>query len=384
MKARKFIVFIILLIIIGLFMLVGSISYQSGVSYGESHAEEIRSSLIKDVNATKTEKFANIQMALNENQPVKVSGSGRVTPGTIINISTEVQGVLIGSIKLKKGTSFSKGDLLFQIKDVDAKLMLAARKSSYLSLWTSVLPDLATDHSEQYDKWYSFFNSIAVDQPLSKFPSFSSAREKNFIISRNLLAEYLNIKSDEYRLTKYQQIAPFNGSIVEAYSDQGAIVNPGSPVIQVMRNDELEIEIPVPVKYMQKIKVGSKVSLFENGVGFEGKVLRKGDFINSNTQSVPVYVKPSSKHPLYYGMYVQADMEFEDVVLVSRIPRKAVFGKNKIYRFNNDSTIQAIEINIRSSDDKAYYVDNLKDSIFYVAQPLLNAKDSIKLTPVFQ
>ena len=123
--------------------------------------------------------------------------------------------------------------------------------------------DLATDHSEQYDKWYSFFNSIAVDQPLNDFPSFSSAREKNFIISRNLLAEYLNIKSDEYRLTKYKQIAPFNGSIVEAYSDQGAIVNPGGPIIQVMRNDELEIEIPVPVKYMQKIKVGSKVSLMK-------------------------------------------------------------------------------------------------------------------------
>ena len=124
----------------------------------------------------------------------------------------------------------------------------------------------------------------------------------SFIISRNLLAEYLNIKSDEFRLTKYKQIAPFNGSIVETYSDQGAIVNPGGPIIQVMRNDELEIEIPVPVKYMQKIKVGSKVSLYENEVVFEGTVLRKGDFINANTQSVPVYVKPSGKHPLYLSL----------------------------------------------------------------------------------
>ena len=384
MKARKFIVYIVLLLILGLVIMVGSISYQYGVSYGESHAEEIRSSQIKNVSATETERFANIQRVVNENQPVKVSGSGRVMPGTIINISTEVQGVLNSSISLKKGTSFSKGDLLFQIKDIDAKLMLAARKSGYLSLWTSVLPDLATDHSEQYDKWYSFFNSIAVDQPLNKFPSFSSAREKNFIISRNLLAEYLNIKSDEFRLTKYKQIAPFNGSIVETFSDQGAIVNPGGPIIQVMRNDELEIEIPVPVKYMQKIKVGSKVSLYENEVVFEGTVLRKGDFINANTQSVPVYVKPSGNHPLYYGMYVQADMEFEDTDLVSRIPRKAVFGKNKIYKFNTDSTIEAIEINIRSSDDMSYYVDNLKDSTFFIAQPLLNAKDGVRITPVFQ
>ena len=384
MKARKFIVFIILLLVTGLLFMVGSLSYQSGVSYGEAHAEEIRSSKIKDVSPVLTEKFANIQKVKNESHPVTVSGSGRVLPGTIINISTEVQGVLNSSIPLKKGTSFSKGNLLFKIRDIDAKLMLAARKSSYLSLWTSVLPDLATDHSDNYDKWYTFFNSITVDQPLEDFPSFSSAREKNFIISRNLLAEYLNIKSNEYKLTKYNQIAPFNGSIVESYSDQGAIVNPGSPVIQVMRNDKLEIEIPVPVKYMQKIKVGSKVALSENNVEFEGTVLRKGNFINANTQSVPVYVKPDGNHPLYYGMYVQAIMEFEDSEQVSRIPRKAVFGKNKIYSFNLDSTIRELEINVRSSDDKYYYVDNLRDSLLFVSQPLINAKLDSKLTPVFQ
>ena len=78
--------------------------------------------------------------------------------------------------------------------------------------------------------------------------------KKTLLYLEICFAEYLNIKSDEYKLTKFKQIAPFNGSIVEAYSDQGAIVNPGGPIIQVMRNDELEIEIPVPVKYMQKIK----------------------------------------------------------------------------------------------------------------------------------
>ena len=77
-------------------------------------------------------------------------------------------------------------------------------------------------------------------------------------------------------------------------------------------------------------------------------------------------------------------MEFEDKDLVCRIPRKAVFGKNKIYKFNTDSTIEAIEIKIRSSDDVSYYVDNLKDSTFFIAQPLLNAKDGVRITPVFQ
>ena len=383
MKIRKIIIIIILFLLSGLLFIVGSISYESGVSYGESNAEEIRASKIKNVSAVVSSKFANVQVVLNKTYPVIVSGSGRVMAGTMINISSEVQGLLNSPISLKKGTSFKKGDLIFKIRDTDAKLSLAARKSNYLSQWTSVLPDLATDHSKQYDKWYNFFNSITVDQPLEEFPNFTTSKEKNFIISRKLLAEYLNIKSDEYRLTKYFQVAPFSGSIVEAYIDQGAIVNPGSPVIQIIRDDELEIEIPLAVKYMQKIKIGSSVTLIENENEFMGEVVRVGNFINANTQSVPVYVKPINKLPLYYGMYVKAKLELNALELVCKIPRTAIFGENKIYTVNMDSTIHSTKINIRSSDERNYYVDNLKDSIIYLPQPIVNSKDSLKITPIF-
>ena len=384
MKIRKIIIIVILLLLSGLLFIVGSISYESGVSYGESNAEEIRASKIKNVSAVVSSKFANVQMVSNKIYPVIVSGSGRVMAGTMINISSEVQGLLNSPISLKKGTSFKKGDLIFKIRDTDARLMLAARKSNYLSQWTSVLPDLATDHSEQYDKWYDFFIFLTVDQPLSEFPKFTTSREKNFIISRKLLAEYLNIKSDEYRLTKYFQIAPFNGSIVEAFIDQGAIVNPGSPVIQIIRDDELEIEIPLAVKHMQKIKIGSPVTLIEDEVEFMGKVVRIGNFINANTQSVPVYVKPINKLPLYYGMYVKAKLELSALELVCKIPRTAIFGENKIYMVDMDSTIHSTEINIRSSDDRYYYVDNLKDSMLFLPQPIINAKDSVRITPIFK
>ena len=383
MKIRKIIIIIILFLLSGLLFIVGSISYESGVSYGESNAEEIRASKIKNVSAVVSSKFANVQVVLNKTYPVIVSGSGRVMAGTMINISSEVQGLLNSPISLKKGTSFKKGDLIFKIRDTDAKLSLAARKSNYLSQWTSVLPDLATDHSKQYDKWYNFFNSITVDQPLEEFPNFTTSKEKNFIISRKLLAEYLNIKSDEYRLTKYFQVAPFNGSIVEAYIDQGAIVNPGNPVIQIIRDDELEIEIPLAVKYMQKIKIGSSVTLIENENEFMGEVVRVGNFINANTQSVPVYLKPINKLPLYYGMYVKAKLELNALELVCKIPRTAIFGENKIYTVDMDSTIHSTKINIRSSDERNYYVDNLKDSIIYLPQPIVNSKESLKITPIF-
>ena len=103
MKIRKIIIIIILFLLSGLLFIVGSISYESGVSYGESNAEEIRASKIKNVSAVVSSKFANVQVVLNKAYPVIVSGSGRVRAGTMINISSEVQGLLNSPISLKKG-----------------------------------------------------------------------------------------------------------------------------------------------------------------------------------------------------------------------------------------------------------------------------------------
>ena len=107
---------------------------------------------------------------------------------------------LNSNIDLKKGTTFKKGQILFSLRDTDAKLLLAARKSAYLSLLSQLLPDLATDYPDQYDKWNTFFNSINVDQPISPLPSFLTTREKNFAISRNILAEYdVGLKVIDYQ-----------------------------------------------------------------------------------------------------------------------------------------------------------------------------------------
>ena len=263
--------------------------------------------------------------------------------------------------------------------------MLAAKKSAYLSLIAQNLPDIATDFSTEFEKWNAFFNAINVDQPLNEFPDFNTTREKNFIISRNILAEYLSIKSDEFRLSKYFQFAPFSGSIVESFTDEGAIVNPGTPVIQIMRNDELEIEIPVPLKFMDNIKVGNTVELKENERSFDGVIIRKGDFINAKTQNVPVYVRPYNTKSLYYGMYVEANIDFNSNQNVVRIPRKALFENEKLFTINElDSTLVSISLDIRSSDDKFVYVENLNDSILYVTQPLINKKEKNKVTPVIQ
>ena len=112
MKARKIVVFVLLLVFFGLLMVVGSISYNSGVSYGEANAEKIRKSKIITVDSVVVENFVTAAYTLNEKSPINVKSSGRIVPGKMIGISSEVQGVLESSITLKKGTKFKKGDIV--------------------------------------------------------------------------------------------------------------------------------------------------------------------------------------------------------------------------------------------------------------------------------
>lgn len=384
MRTRQVLIIILIFIIIFVIAIVSSISYQAGVDYGESNAEEIRAKKSISIDSIESKKYTPAKYFTNELTPIKVKSSGRVIAGKLISLSSEVQGKLQSNIILKKGTKFKKGELLFSIQNKDAQLMLAARKSNYLSSWVKCLPDLATDHSNEYDKWNVFFKSINVDVPLPKIPNFTTAKEKNFIISRNLLAEYLNIRSDEFKLTKYKQYAPFNGSIVESYSDDGAVVNPGSPIIQIFRTNQLEIEIPISLLYMKNIKSGSTVSLSNMDDEFEGTVTRKGEFINASTQSIPIYVKPKNYEQLYFGMYVDATFEFQNSQKAVKLPREAIFGNNLIYTINADSLLKTKTVEIQSKEEKSVIVTNLKDSTLIATEAIVNAKEGMKITPIIE
>ena len=384
MKTRQVLIIIMIFIIGFIIAIVSSMSYEAGVSFGEANAEQIRSSKTKTITSIETKKYTPAKYFTNKLIPIKVKTSGRVIAGKIINLSSEVQGKLQSNITRIKGTNFKKGELIYSIQNKDAQLMLAARKSNYLSSWVKCLPDLATDHSNEYDKWNTFFKNINVDQPLPNIPDFNTTKEKNFIISRSLLSEYLNIRSDEFKLTKYKQYAPFNGSIVESYSDDGAVINPGSPVIQIFRTNQLEIEIPISVKFMKNIKTGSNVSLFNNEIEFDGIVTRKGEFINANTQSIPVYVKPVNYDELYFGMYLDAEFEFESSKNAIKIPRDAIFFNNQIYIINNDSLLISKTVKIRSKEEKSVIVTNIKDSTLIATEAIVNAKERMKITPIIE
>ena len=148
------------------------------------------------------------------------------------------------------------------------------------------LVDIKIDYNTEYPKWLNYFNSININKTLPNLPEMKD--EKQFIINRLILADFEAIKSDEVRLNKYFIKAPFNGIITKSYTDIGGNVNPGSPIVDFIRKDNLEVELAVNSKEIRLIKLGDEVKFNESGKIYNGKIIRMGKSI-SKTQNFSVY-----------------------------------------------------------------------------------------------
>jgi membrane fusion protein, multidrug efflux system len=367
MKARQ----VIIVMVIGLLIItIGLFASSGGNKSTVSEQKEGEEKLLK----VKAREF------LNTTKPLTVRGFGQVNSNAMINVSSEVQGVISSGIPLKKGTSFSKGQTLVVIRNEDVKLLLQARKSNFLNLITSILPDIKLDFPGSFTKWQQFYTSFDIEKPIPILPSVNDFKEKNFISSRNIFTEYYSIKGEEERLKKYVITAPFNGSIINAMTDDGAVVNPGSPIISILRDGNLEIEIPISKLEVNQVKKGASVSLYDdNAITAQGKVVRIGNYINPQTQSIPVFIEIiESSAPLYNGVYLNAAIAAEGFESVMELPRKALINKNRVFTVVNNELKERV-VDIVFYQKNTVLVKGLEDKSMVVVEPVINGKEGAKV-----
>lgn len=335
---------------------------------------------------TNVRYFKAVQLT-NQDLQMYLEGQGRVSSTRKLDISSEVQGMLMpGAKSLKPGTTFKQGEVLFQIRDTEARLSLQARKSSYLNVIANILADIKLDYPDNFESWKKFFESIDITKNLPELPVPKSMKEKTFIATKNIFGEYYLIKADEERLRKYTYVAPFNGSITEVFAEPGSMVNPGVRLASVIQSNQLEIEIPIEAASIKEISIGSLVELIGTGgdLNFKGKVIRIGDFVNKTTQSVPVYVSidEGDLSSLYNGMYLNAKIATGVCKECFELPRRALFNDTLYYAIK-DSALEIKRLKIERLYQESAIVSHVKNNSVIVIEPVVNYIDTIKVAPLF-
>jgi len=337
----------------------------------------------KEYNADKKLKAVKVVTVNYDTLTSSVRETGRIISREIVELISEVSGKLLSTnIPLKKGQSFSEGNLIVNIYNEDSEYNLKARKSKFLHSLATILPDFKIDFPQSYGLWKDFMDKIDLSKDIPDLPEIKNSQEKVYLASRNILNDFYSIKSEEIRLKKYKIYAPFNGAFTDVHLEVGSVTNMGGRIASMIRTDMLEMEVPVKTREAKMIAVGASVkAISEDGEdSWNGRVVRKSNFVDTKTQSVNIYVKLdyAGSSELYRGMYLTAEfnnMTFKNVI---EVPRNSVYNFDQVY-IVEDGKLALRNINIIKANQNSYYINGVEKGADLVVQPLVDAGEN---TPV--
>ena len=324
-------------------------------------------------------RFVRVEPVEYSKIAARVSERGRLTSTAEIDIVAEASGKIEpGKVALKKGAGFVKGDVLFVVYPDEAILSLQARKSQYQNTLASIIPDLVIDFPDAEDAFTEFFNSIAVDQALPPMPEIADDQLKIFLASRNVISEYYNIQRDELQLERRTVRAPFTGTFTEVYMELGAYTNMGGRVARAIQTNDLEMEVPVVRADAAWIQLGDPVQVVSEArsMTWEGQVIRKGQFVDENTQSQSIFIRirPKAKQSLLAGEYLTAVFPVRPIEGVMEIPRNSVFNTNEVFVVQNGRLAKK-QIDVVKVNERTLIFKGIPEGDTVVVQQLINVSE---------
>ena len=281
----------------------------------------------------------NCSQAIVEDIVPFIDFAGRINSLRKINIVSEVNGISnVSNEKFEVGESFKKGEVLIDIKDADVDLELKSIKSQFLALLVQVLPDVKMDFPSLGNKLQTYINNFTLNGKLNNFPNTTTSKERNFLSSRQVFANYYTIKALENRLDKFKIRAPFDGVVTQALIDPGSNVIIGQPLGAFIDPNNYEISTSVSISESNIIKIGDRVVISSDDLSQDviAYIERIGSHINELTQSIDVFIKVDNAN-IKDGMYVTGKIQCDILENVTKIERSKLIDNNKIYLLKNDS-----------------------------------------------
>ena len=180
-----------------------------------------------------------------------MAGSGQVKGMNRATLSTRVMGH-VENIPVKVGQKVGKGQLLISLKNSDLKAKKAQAVASILEAKTTYV-----NAEKDYHRFEALFdkNSASqkeLDDMTTRYDMAKARYEAAQQLGNEVDAQfaYANIR------------APFNGIVANIHVDEGAMANPGMPLVSMEAPTTLEVEAKIPESKITNVKTGMPAKVF--------------------------------------------------------------------------------------------------------------------------
>jgi len=240
-----------------------------------------------------------------------VMGTGTLEARIRTTVSPKISG-RIAEVLVDQGSLVKAGQLLVRLDDEDlsqqvrmATATITASEATLGRFRAEIAQAKSTYAKTEADLGRTqkliAANSISqseLDQAQEAFELASSGllrAEANLLeAEQQVMLHRETLKFQEARLADAKLVAPFDGLVIERNRDAGAIVVPGSPILQLISMDELWISAWVDETEMDQLKDHQPAKIVfrsQPGGAFDGVVARLGKEADRETREFTVDVR---------------------------------------------------------------------------------------------
>ena len=250
--------------------------------------------------------------------------SGKIVSANSADLSTRIMG-FVNRVHVKVGQKVTKGQLLVSINNADLSAKDAQANAGVLEA-TAAFKNAEKD----YDRFKNLFLANSASQKeMDDITTRYEMAKARLEVARQMKKEvtsqfsYVNIR------------APFSGIITNNYTDEGAMANPGAPLISIEAPGSFEVDTSVPESEISHIKPGTMVNVIINTLGrtFPGKVTEISTSAkNTGGQYLVKVVLETTNADVLSGMYasVQFPVDRKEQPISVFIPTNIIVKKGQL------------------------------------------------------
>lgn len=295
------------LLIIGLvlyFTLRHDHTSEDGHDHSEASASE-KTSTDKEVELNEAQfKAAGVELGTyalkNLSEVINANGYTKLPPQNQADVSVHLQGV-VKTISVIEGQFVRKGQVLATIESPEFTKLQEAYLTS-----KSNLEFLSQEFERQKTLSEEEVNSKKVFQKTKADYQIEKARYNS--LKQQL--SVLNIQSGTTAVATVPILAPISGYTTEINVKIGSNVEIGKPILSIVDNSKLHVDLLVYEKDLHKVKQGQNVQLVltnQDNTVIKGTIFSVGKAFENETKSVAVHADINNeKNALIPGMYVNA------------------------------------------------------------------------------
>ncbi len=273
----------------------------------------------------------------NLNAVIKANGYTTVPPQNAANVSALMSGV-VKDILVLEGTFINKGKVLATIQNLEVVEIREAYNSAqanieYLQLEYNRQKTLSDENVNPRKTFQEVKSKLDVEKSRAQ-----AAKSK-------LEALHVSVNSNG---SIFPLVSPISGYVGKINISKGAFAETGVPLIEVVDNSQMHLDLNVYEKDLASISVGQEVDFVltnQSNKAIKGTIFGINKSFSNESKTVAVHAKinPESSKGLISGMYVSANINVKNVTLPS-LPKDAVVRNgDKYFAFVLDESHKVTE-----------------------------------------